>query len=42
MAKKEFFRLPFVTAGAEYFVMGHLIRRNILTYETREGTKAMT
>lgn len=26
-------RLPVVSAGAEYLVMGHLMRRNILTYK---------
>lgn len=31
--KKEFFRLPVVSLGAEYLVMGHLMRRNILTYK---------
>lgn len=25
-------RFPVVTAGSEYLVMGHLMRRNILTY----------
>ena len=33
MAKKEFLRLPVVSAGAEFLVMGHLMRRNILTYK---------
>lgn len=32
-AKKEFLRLPVVSAGAEFLVMGHLMRRNILTYK---------
>lgn len=32
-AKKEFFRLPVVSAGAEFLVMGFLMRRNILTYK---------
>lgn len=31
--KAEFFRLPVVSAGAEYLVMGYLMRRNILTYK---------
>src|SRR5246127_4819662 len=31
--KKEFFRLPVVSAGAEFLVMGYLMRRNILTYK---------
>jgi len=31
--KSEFFRLPVVSAGAEYLVMGYLMRRNILTYK---------
>lgn len=29
----ETLRLPVVSAGAEYLVMGHLMRRNILTYK---------
>ena len=33
MAEREWFRLPVVSAGAEYLVMGHLMRRNILTYK---------
>ena len=32
-AKKEFLRLPVVSAGAEYLVMGHLMRRNVLAYK---------
>lgn len=33
MAKQEFLRLPVVSAGAEFLVMGLLMRRNILTYK---------
>lgn len=33
MAKQEFLRLPVVSAGAEFLVMGHLMRRNILSYK---------
>lgn len=33
MAKQEFLRLPVVSAGAEYLVMGSLMRRNILAYK---------
>jgi hypothetical protein len=33
MAKREWLRLPVVSAGAEYLVMGYLMRRNILTYK---------
>jgi len=29
-------RLPVVSIGAEYLVMGHLLRRNILTYKAPE------
>jgi hypothetical protein len=29
----EFLRLPVVSAGAEYLVMGYLMRRNILAYK---------
>jgi hypothetical protein len=32
-AKKEFFRLPVVSAGAEFLGMGYLMRRNILAYK---------
>jgi hypothetical protein len=31
--KTEFYRLPVVSAGAEFLVMGYLMRRNILTYK---------
>ena len=30
---REFLRLPVVSEGAEYLVMGHLMRRNILAYK---------
>jgi hypothetical protein len=33
MARQEFLRLPVVSAGAEFLVMGYLMRRNILTYK---------
>ena len=33
MAKKQFYRLPIVSAGAEHLVMGYLMRRNILAYK---------
>ena len=33
MAKQEFLRLPVVSAGAEFLVTGHLMRRNILAYK---------
>ena len=33
MAKTGFLRLPVVSAGAEYLVMGYLLRRNILVYK---------
>ena len=33
MAKRDFLRLPVVSAGAEYLVMGYLMRRNILAYK---------
>ncbi|HZR82885.1 MAG TPA: hypothetical protein VFD92_17445 [Candidatus Binatia bacterium] len=32
-AKRIFTRFPVVSLGAEYLVMGHLLRRNILTYK---------
>jgi hypothetical protein len=31
--KKPFTRFPVISHGAEYLVMGHLMRRNILTYK---------
>jgi len=31
--KRDYLRLPVVSAGAEFLVMGHLMRRNILTYK---------
>jgi len=33
MSNKEALRLPTVSLGAEYLVMGYLMRRNILTYK---------
>lgn len=33
MPKQTFLRLPVVSAGAEFIVMGYLMRRNILTYK---------
>jgi hypothetical protein len=36
MPEREWLRLPVVSAGAEYLVMGHLMRRNILTYKAPE------
>jgi len=33
MSKKDFLRLPVVSAGAEFLVMGHLMRRNVLAYK---------
>jgi hypothetical protein len=32
-SKRDWLRLPVVSAGAEYLVMGYLMRRNILTYK---------
>ena len=33
LMKQDFLRLPVVSAGAEFLVMGHLMRRNILAYK---------
>ena len=33
MSHKDALRLPTVSLGAEFLVMGHLMRRNILTYK---------
>jgi hypothetical protein len=38
-AKSEWLRLPVVSAGAEYLVMGYLMRRNILTYKAPPGNE---
>lgn len=32
-SKRSFTRFPVVSLGAEYLVMGHLLRRNIITYK---------
>ena len=32
-SKTKFMRFPVVSLSAEYLVMGHLMRRNILTYK---------
>jgi hypothetical protein len=39
MRRKEFFRLPVVSAGAEFLVMGYLMRRNILAYKAPQGNE---
>lgn len=39
MSEKDWLRLPVVSNGAEYLVMGHLMRRNILTYKAPEGNE---
>ena len=31
--KQGFLRLPVVAAGAEFLIVGHLMRRNILAYK---------
>ncbi|MFC1745906.1 hypothetical protein ACFL35_18080 [Candidatus Riflebacteria bacterium] len=36
MGKRNWLRLPVVSIGAEYLVMGYLMRRNILTYKAPE------
>jgi hypothetical protein len=33
MAERDWLRLPVVSAGAEFLVMGYLMRRNILAYK---------
>ena len=33
MAERDWLRLPVVSAGAEFLVMGHLMRRNVLAYK---------
>lgn len=39
MSKRDWLRLPVVSTGAEYLVMGYLMRRNILTYKAPEGNE---
>lgn len=39
MIGRNWLRLPVVSTGAEYLVMGHLMRRNILTYKAPEGNE---
>jgi hypothetical protein len=39
MNERNWLRLPVVSAGAEYLVMGHLMRRNILAYKAPEGNE---
>lgn len=39
MSEREWLRLPVVSRGAEYLVMGHLMRRNILAYKAPEGNE---
>jgi hypothetical protein len=38
-AKAEWLRLPVVAAGAEFLVMGYLMRRNVLTYKAPPGNE---
>ncbi len=39
MPKKDFFRLPVVSAGAEFLVTGNLMRRNVLAYKAPRGNE---
>jgi len=39
MAKQDFLRLPVVSAGAEFLVMGHLMRRNVLAYKAPQNNE---
>ena len=36
---RDFLRLPVVSLSAEYLVMGHVLRRNILTYKAPPGNE---
>ena len=38
-AEKSWLRLPIVAASAEYLVMGHLMRRNILAYKAPQNNE---
>lgn len=39
MGERSWLRLPVVSHGAEYLVMGNLMRRNILTYKAPPGNE---
>lgn len=39
ISKRDWLRLPVVSAGSEFLVMGHLMRRNILTYKAPPGNE---
>jgi hypothetical protein len=39
VSDNDWVRLPVVSSGAEYLVMGYLMRRNILTYKAPEGNE---
>lgn len=39
MGMESALRLPVVALGAEHLVMGHLMRRNILTYKAPPGNE---
>jgi hypothetical protein len=39
MANQSFLRFPVVSAGAEYLVMGYLMRRNILAYKAPQNNE---
>ncbi len=39
MSERDWLRLPVVLTGAEYLVLGHLMRQNILTYKEPEGNE---
>jgi hypothetical protein len=39
MTEKSWLRLPVVAASSEYLVMGHLMRRNILTYKAPQNNE---
>ena len=39
MSYRPALRLPVISNGAEYLVMGNLMRRNILTYKAPEGNE---
>ena len=39
MSERDWLSLPVVSTGTEYLVMGHLMRRNILTYKAPDGNE---
>ena len=39
LVRAKFARFPVISLSAEYLVMGHLLRRNVLTYKAPPGNE---